>query len=46
MRGNFAPFISIFLKFRDHFVPLLFLKDSKFLKILDIQLQELGQKDV
>ena len=28
----------------DHFFPLLFPKDSESLKILDIQLQEVGEK--
>ena len=42
--GNLTPFISEKFQIWDHFFPILFLKDSKSVKSLDIRLQELGAK--
>ena len=43
-RGNFTPFISTSFQIWEHFIPLLFPKDSEYLIILDIQLWEVGAK--
>ena len=42
--GNFTPFISKSFQIWDHFFPLLFHKNSKNLKSLDIWLREVGAK--
>ena len=42
--GNFTPFSNIKGQFWDHFFPLLFPKDSEYLKFLDIALCEVGAK--
>ena len=42
--GNFRSFLCTQIEIWDHFVPLLFPKNSESLKILDIQLQEVGAK--
>ena len=44
MRGDFRPLPNKNVQMLDHFFPLLFLKDSKSLKIFDIRLQEVGAK--
>ena len=44
MRVNFTPFISKSFQIWDHFFPLLSPKDLESLKILDIWLQEVGEK--
>ena len=44
--GDCTPFMSKSCQMWDHFFPLLFPKDSKNQKFLDIRLQEVGQKDV
>ena len=44
MRGDFRPLPKKNLQIIDHFFPLLFPKDSESLKILDIQLQKVGEK--
>ena len=41
---NFTPFISKSCQMWEHFFQLLFPKDSESLKILDIQLWEVGAK--
>ena len=41
---NFTPFIIKSFQMWDHFFPLLFSKDSKSLKILDMRLREVGAK--
>ena len=43
-RGDFRPFLSKTVQIWDPFFPLLFPKDSKSLKLLDIQLREKGAK--
>ena len=43
-RGNFRPHPNKNVQMLDHFFPLLFPKDSESLKILDIQLWEVGEK--
>ena len=40
--GNFRPLPNKNVQIWDHFFPLLFPKDSKSLKILDIRLREVG----
>jgi hypothetical protein len=45
LRGDFRPLPNKNVQMLDHFFPLLFLKDSKSLKILDIRLREVGAKD-
>ena len=45
MRGDFRPFSDKNVQMLDHFFPLLFPKDSESLKIFDIRLREVGQKD-
>ena len=45
LRGNFRPLPNKNVQMLDHFFPLLFPKDSESLKILDIRLWEVGQKD-
>ena len=42
--GDFLPFMSKSFQIWDHFFPLLFPKNSKPLKFLDIQLWEVGAK--
>jgi hypothetical protein len=44
MRGDFRPLPNKNVQMLDHFFPLLFHKDSKSLKILDIRLWEVGAK--
>ena len=44
LRGDFSPFFSESFQIWDHFFPLLFPKDSKSLKTLDIRLLEVGTK--
>ena len=44
MRGDFWQFLNKYDHIWDHFFPLLFPKDSESLKILDIQLWEVGAK--
>ena len=44
MRSNFRPFSNKNVHIWDHFFPLLFPKDSKSVKILDIRLREVGAK--
>ena len=44
VRGNFTPFISKKIQMWDNFFPLLFFMDSEALKIVDIQLREVGAK--
>ena len=44
LRGNFRKFSNKNVHIWDHFFPLLFSKDSKSLKILDIRLREVGAK--
>ena len=44
LRGNFWQFSNNNVPIWDHFFPLLFPKDSESLKILDIQLREVGAK--
>ena len=44
MRRNFTPFISKSFQVSDHFLALLFQKDSESLKFLDMGFQELGAK--
>ena len=44
MRGDFRQLSKKNVQIRDHFFTLLFPKDSKSLKILDIQLREVGAK--
>ena len=44
LRGNFRQFSNKNVHIWDHFFPLLFPKDSKSLKILDIRLREVGAK--
>ena len=43
-RGDFTPFLSKNVKIWDHFIPLLFPKDSEYSKSLDIGLPEMGEK--
>ena len=43
-RDNFIPFLSKKVRILDHFLQLLFAKDSEYLKSLDIGLQEVGAK--
>ena len=43
-RGDFKPFICKSFQIWDHFLPLLFPKDSESLKIWDIRLREVGAK--
>ena len=44
MRGDFRPLPNKNVQMLDHFFPLLFPRDSESLKILDIQLREVGEK--
>ena len=44
MRGHFRQFSNKNVQMLVNFFPLLFPKDSESLKILDIQLQEVGEK--
>ena len=44
LHDNFRQFSNKDFQIWDHFFPLLFLKDSESLKILDIQLREVGEK--
>ena len=44
LRGNFSLFSNKNVHIWDHFFPLLFPKDSKSLKILDIRLREVWAK--
>ena len=44
VRCNFTPFMSKRFTIRDHFFPLLFPKNSEYLKSLDIGFQEVGAK--
>ena len=44
LRGDFRQFANKNVHIYDHFFPLLFPKDSESLKILDIQLREMGAK--
>ena len=44
LRGDFRQFSYKNVHIWDHFFPLLFPKDSEFLKILDIRLREVGAK--
>ena len=44
MRGDFRPLPNKNVQILDHFFPLLFPKDSESLKILDIQIWEVGAK--
>ena len=44
MRGDFSPHPNKNVQMLDHFLPLLFPKDSESLKILDIWLREVGEK--
>ena len=44
LRGNFRQFLNKNVHIWDHFSPLLFPKDSESVKILDIQLREVGAK--
>ena len=44
MRGDLAPFMSKSFTIWDHFFLLLFPKDSKYLKSLDIWIWEVGAK--
>ena len=43
-RGDFRPFLSKIVQIWDYFFPLLFPKQSEYLKRLDIGLWELGAK--
>ena len=43
-RGNFTPLLSKKVQIWDNFFPLLFFKDSKYIKSLDIGLWEVGAK--
>jgi hypothetical protein len=43
-RGDFRQFSNKNVQMLDHFFPILFPKDSKSLKILDIRLREVGAK--
>ena len=45
MRGDFRPFPNKNFQMLDRFFPLLFPKDSEALKIFDIRLREVGEKD-
>ena len=42
--GDFRPLPNKNVQIRDHFFPLLFTKDSKSFKILNIRLREVGTK--
>ena len=44
MRSNFRQFLNKNVQMLYHFFPLLFPKDSKSLKILDIRLRLVGAK--
>ena len=44
LRGDFRPLPNKNMQMLDHFLPFLFPKDSEALKILDIQLREVGAK--
>ena len=44
LQCNFTPFMRKIFQIRDHFFPLLFSKDSKNQKSLDIGLWEVGAK--
>ena len=44
MRSDFRPLPNKKIQIWDSFFPLLFLKDSESLKIVDIRLQEVGAK--
>ena len=44
LRGDFRPLPNKNVQMLDHFFPLLFPKDSKSLKILDIRVREVGAK--
>ena len=44
LRGDFRPLPNKNIQMLDHFLPLLFLKNSESLKILDIRLREVGAK--
>ena len=44
LSGNFRPLRNKNVQILDHFFPLLFPKDSESLRILDIQLREVGAK--
>ena len=44
MRGDFRPLPNKNVQMLDHFFPLLFPNDFEYLKILDIQLREVGAK--
>ena len=44
LRGDFRPLPNKNVQMLDHFLPLFFPKDSESLKILDIQLGEVGAK--
>ena len=44
LRGDFRPLPNKNVQMLDHFFPLLFLKDSESLIILDIRLWEVGAK--
>ena len=44
LRGDFRPLPNKNYQMLDHFFPLLFPKESESLKILDIQLREVGAK--
>ena len=46
LRGDLTPFIRKSFQIWDHFLVLLFPKDSKSLKTLDIQLWEVGGKNM
>ena len=43
-RGDFTPLMSKCFHIWDHFFALLFPKDSKYLKSLEIELREVGKK--
>ena len=44
LRGDLKQFSSKNVQIWDHLFPLLFTKDSEYLKILDIRLREVGAK--
>ena len=46
LRGDFTLFMRQRFTIGDHFFPILFHKDSKYLKSLDIGLHEVGTKNV
>ena len=45
-RGDFRPFLSKNVQIWDYFFPLLFPKDSEYLKSLDIGIQKVGAKSL